>query len=170
MYKLIKENYLSDNILSENGLVKKINDARKEGKIIGLCTGSFDLLHPGHITHLCSAKKYCDILVIAIADDNFNIKKSESKGRPIYPDYIRAYMISKLKPVDYVVIHDGSIEIFKLIKPEVHIKGSDYSDENDPRIIAQKRLLASWGGKIVYTQDEKLSTTDILQYIKREIQ
>mgnify|MGYP001606307863 CR=1 FL=1 len=169
MYKLSKENYASDNILSEEGLVKKIEESRKEGKIIGLCTGSFDLLHPGHITHLCSAKTFCDVLIVAIADDNFNMKKGRIKGRPIYSDYIRAYMISNLKSVDYVVIHDGSIEIFKIIKPEVHIKGPDYSDKNNPRIITQKHLLASWGGKIVYTQDEKLSTTDILEYIKRNI-
>jgi hypothetical protein len=51
--------YKSDNILLEKELVPKLEELRKQGKKIGLCTGSFDLLHPGHITHFEAAKKVC---------------------------------------------------------------------------------------------------------------
>ncbi len=166
---LDRSQYQSDNILSEGDLVKKIEELRAIRKVIGLCTGSFDLLHPGHVTHLTSARKYCDVLVVAVANDDFNKAKGVARGRPVFPDYIRAYMVSKLRPVDFVIIDDGSTRIHKLIKPDVHIKGPDYADEKDPRIIAQKKMLASWGGRLVYTKDDKLSTTDIINYIKREV-
>ena len=38
---------------------------------MGLSHGLFDLLHPGHISHLNEAKKYCDILIVSTTADNF---------------------------------------------------------------------------------------------------
>ena len=134
-----------------------------------MCSGSFDLLHPGHITHLTSAKKMCDILVVAVARDHFNSKK-KGKNRPVYSHNIRAFMISKLRPVDFVILDDGTLDTLNLVKPDIYIKGIDYSSEKNPDIEQQKEIINNIGGKICYTKDEKLSTTDIIKYIKEEVE
>ncbi len=161
-----EEHYQSPNILNEKELFDKINELRKHGKKIGLCTGSFDLLHPGHITHLEAAKKVCDILFVAIAKDDHNTKSRKQKGRPILSQQLRAYMISQLKPVDYVFFDSWLADINKILKPDVYIKGKDYfGKESD-----QDKIVSSYGGKIHYTSEEKLSTTDIINYIKDKVE
>ncbi|VVB83541.1 FAD synthase [uncultured archaeon] len=161
--------YISENILSEKELLTRLERLRKESKKIGLCTGSFDLLHPGHITHLEEAKKNCDILVVAIALDSFSSKKKPNSGRPIFSEQLRAFMISRLKSVDYVILHDGSANIIEIIKPDFYFKGPDYIYKNDSVLNQQIEIMKSYGGKIYYTSAEKLSTTEIIKYIKNKI-
>lgn len=166
MINLNSKKYVSKNVLSEKELIQKIKKLKKQGEKIGLCTGSFDLLHPGHITHLISAKKMCDVLLVAIARDHFSSAKYPGENKPIFSHDLRAFMVSKLKPVDFVFLDDGLPDTVTLIKPDVYIKGPDYADEKYPTILLQKKMLASFGGKIAYTKDEKLSTKDIIDYIK----
>src|SRR3989338_9723486 len=165
MININQDNYKSNNIFSIEEVLPILKKLRNQGKKIGLCTGSFDLLHPGHITHLDSAKRMCDILVVGLAKDCFSKNKNLGSGRPIYSQELRAFMVSKLKSVDYVFFDDGKPEIIMTIKPDVYFKGKDYFDETNPNIIAQKKMMESLGGKMIFTQDEKLSTTDIIKHI-----
>ena len=160
-----------DILIPVEDILPKLDKLKKEGKKIGLCTGSFDVLHPGHINHLNSAKKVCDILVVAVAPDSFTSANKSGKGRPVFSQDIRSFMVSQLKSVDFVIIDKWLPEpgVLSIIKPDIFIKGADYSDEKDPRIIRQRKIVESHGGSIYYTQDEKLSTSDILKYIKKEI-
>lgn len=162
MIKTSPNGYDSQNVLEIEDLVKEIQSHRKKGKIIGLCSGSFDLLHPGHITHLSSAKKKCDILVAGVARDSYTRKTRESKGRPIFNHYVRAFAVSQLKAVDYVVIDEDSVKLIEQLKPDVYIKGSDYIGKDIIEISAMKKI----GGKVIYTEDEKLATTELIKYIK----
>lgn len=169
MININPKNYESENILSNEEIIEELNKLKKQGKKIGLCSGSFDLLHPGHINHLISAKKNCDILVVAIARDNFSKEKSIKRGRPIFSHNLRAFMISKLKPVDFVILDEGTVDTLYLIKPDIYIKGIDYADEKDPRILHTKKIIEELGGKIHFTPNEKISTTNLIKYIKEEI-
>lgn len=169
MLNINSENYNAENILSKENLLKEINELRNQGKKIGYCNGSFDLLHPGHITYLISAKKICDILVVGIAHDNYSSSKRSAKGRPIFSHNLRAFMISKLIPVDFVFIDETPTENITLLKPDIYIKGIDYIDETHPEIIIQKKIIESYGGKIHYTKTEKLSTSEIIKHIKQKI-
>lgn len=163
----VKGNYNSKNVLDENELVEKISFLKKGEKTIGLCVGSFDLLHPGHVDHFISAKKYCDILVVGVTSDKFVSKRK--KGRPIFNEQMRAFFISQIKPVDYVFISDylTANEAISLVKPDFYIKGPDYENKNDEEINSERDSIQEEGGKIVYTNDEKLSATDIIEYIKK---
>lgn len=159
------DGYKSHNVLEIEDLIKEIQSHRKKGKIIGLCSGSFDLLHPGHITHLNSAKKYCDILVAGVSRDAYTSQTREYEGRPIFNQYVRAFAISQLKAVDYVVIDEDSKKLIELIEPDVYIKGSDYIGKD----IIEIAVILKVGGEIKYTVDEKLSTTNIIRYIKEKV-
>jgi cytidyltransferase-like protein len=54
---------------------------RRDGKTIVQCHGVFDLLHPGHVRHLKSAKKLGDVLVVSITADEF---VNKGPGRPAF--------------------------------------------------------------------------------------
>lgn len=169
MLNINPKKYKSKNFVSEKEMIKIVKNLQKEGKKVGLCTGSFDLLHPGHITHLIASKKYCDILIVGVAEDDFKRNKFPGSGRPLFSEIIRAFIVSQLKPVDYVYLDDGSIKSIKRIKPDIYIKGVDYIDLKDPGVILAKNMMASWGGKTIITKTEKLSTTNILKHIKEKI-
>ncbi len=161
------QQYLSKKIITLSALSEKIELFRIQRKKIGLCTGSFDLLHPGHIIHLQSAKKQCNILIIAIATDEFNTRTRNTPGRPIFSQEIRAFAASQLKTVDFVTISEDTTEVIRTVKPDIYIKGQDYKNGHDPILKEQERLLNSLGGILIFTEDEKLSTTSIIDYIQK---
>ena len=89
-----------------------------------MATGTFDLLHLGHIYYLKEAKKLGDKLVVVVATDA-TVKKL--KHEPINPEEIRLNLIKELKIVDEAYIgHEEDIyEIVKEIKPDIIALGFD---------------------------------------------
>ncbi|MDV0447173.1 Bifunctional protein HldE [Methanosarcinaceae archaeon Ag5] len=86
-----------------------------------LATGTFDILHPGHISFLEQAKALGDELYVIIGRDA-NIS---NKPKPIIPENQRLLMIQSLKPVDYAVL--GSLtdyfEPLEIIQPDIIVLG-----------------------------------------------
>lgn len=146
----------------------RIHGLKKQGKTVGLCHGGFDLLHPGHVKHFESAKKLCDVLIVSVTSDRF-VEGRKGAGRPIYPDKLRAYMIANLRMVDYVVITDFKlgVDVINALKPSLYIKGPDFTAKQTPGITAEREAIISVGGKMVYTNDPKLSTTAIIEYTRK---
>jgi rfaE bifunctional protein nucleotidyltransferase chain/domain len=159
--------YGSENILEEQELKEKVLELKGQNKKIGLCVGSFDLLHPGHIAHFRSAKKHCDVLIVGITADKFSSQR-KPEGRPIYNENLRSFSVSQVKPVDYVFISNylTANECILMVKPDFYIKGPDYENKVDDEIESERDSVKKAGGKIVYTNDEKLSTTEIIKYIQ----
>src|SRR3989344_8291775 len=164
------EDYKSEKILSEEDIIKKVEELKKHGKDVGLCVGGYDLLHPGQMTHLRSAKGLCDALVVGITCDKYNSKR-KGGGRPIYNELLRAFSVSQLCCVDYVFIsnYEKAVEVIKLLKPKYNIKAPDYINKTTPGITSEREAIAEAGGEMKYTVDEKLSTTDIINYIKTKV-
>jgi len=162
--------YKSDKIMPYKKAIDLITKLKSQNKKVGLCHGGFDLLHPGHVRHLESAKRLCDVLFVSVTSDRF-VSMRKGTGRPVYTDKVRAYMMANLKPVDYVVISDfeTAIDAIKLLKPDYYIKGPDYIKSKIPAIIAEREAVASIGGSIRYTNDPKLATTSIISYIKGKL-
>jgi len=157
----------SKKILDEKTLIKKLNFLRKEGLKIGLCVGGYDLLHAGHILHLKSAKNLCDVLIVGITSDKFT-EERKGRGRPIYSEQLRIFSVSQLESVDFVVVspYKKAVELIKSLKPDYYIKGPDYEKKSTPGITAEREAIKKVGGSMKYTQDEKLSTSKIIEYIK----
>ncbi len=76
--------------------------------------GTFDLIHPGHVFFLNTAKKLGDKLTVLVSNDN-NVKKIKGK-KPVNNQKTRAFMISSLKPVDEVILGKNTTDFFKIIK------------------------------------------------------
>jgi rfaE bifunctional protein nucleotidyltransferase chain/domain len=98
-------------------------------------SGSFDLLHPGHIRLLEQARALGDVLVVALESDASIRSANRSPGgpaRPITPASERAEILAALEAVDYVVeFHQTSVrEALTQFLPDVIAKGgSEGSDE-----------------------------------------
>jgi FAD synthetase len=89
-----------------------------------MATGTFDLLHMGHIYYLKEAKKLGDILAVVVATDS-TVRKL--KHDPITPQEIRVNLIKELKMVDeaYLGYEDDMYRIVEEIKPDIIALGFD---------------------------------------------
>lgn len=114
--------------LDTTGIVDPADLQNRDFKLV-FTNGCFDLLHEGHIKTLEFAKSKGDKLVVAINSDS-SVKRLKGESRPIKPLDQRMAVMSALKPVDFVVSFDEDtpLELIKKIKPDVLVKGSDYSE------------------------------------------
>ncbi len=95
----------------------------KTGSIRVLATGTFDLLHPGHLMYLEQSRALGDELVVIVARDA-NVRH---KPRPIIPQDQRLLMVSALKMVDRAILGSES-DMFSPIeelKPDIITLGYD---------------------------------------------
>jgi FAD synthetase len=76
-----------------------------------VATGTFDILHPGHLFYLEESKKLGDELHVIVARDA-NVRH---KPRPVIPEDQRLAMVAALKPVDRARLGD-SVDIFAPIR------------------------------------------------------
>ena len=76
---------------------------KSNDKTIVYCSGSFDLLHAGHILFFEECKKQGDVLVVAVGNDSV-IRGLKGNHRPILNEKIRLKVVDSLKMVDYTVL------------------------------------------------------------------
>lgn len=108
--------------------------------------GVFDILHAGHVRCLEAAKSLGDILIVGMNSDE-SVRRLKGPSRPINPFADRAEMIRAMRAVDAVIEfeEDNPTLLIKHLKPEVHVKGGDYSAEELP----ETPLVRSYGGEVV---------------------
>ncbi|MCM1052543.1 MAG: adenylyltransferase/cytidyltransferase family protein [Ruminococcus sp.] len=115
-----------------NETLNKINQARAEGKTIGLVQGSWDLFHLGHLKYIKEARKQCEFLIVSMDSDE-KIKKRKGSSRPIIPEDERKAFIELLEIADAVVvkqIDEPKWNLIKTVKPDVLIAiKENYTDE-----------------------------------------
>ena len=94
------------------------------GACIVYISGTFDLIHIGHIKVLELAKLLGDILVVSVQSDKASAKYKHKA--PLIPEDQRAKVVDSLKPVDYVVINKidpnheyNELGIIKRLRPNI---------------------------------------------------
>lgn len=117
--------------------------AKNAGKKIVFTNGCFDILHLGHVEYLNEAKAQGDLLIVAINSDA-SVREIKGPDRPINNETDRGNMLLNLKAVDCVQIftEPTPLEIIKLIKPHVLVKGGDWKPE---QIVGSDFVLANGG-------------------------
>lgn len=100
------------------------------GLKIGFTNGCFDLLHPGHLNLLTTARDHCDKLIVGLNSDD-SVLRIKGAGRPVQPQSDRAAVLSALDVVDLVVIFDEDTpdSLCSLIRPHTIFKGGDYDPQ-----------------------------------------
>ena len=136
---------------------------KAEGKKVVFTNGVFDLIHAGHLDYLSKAKKLGDILVVGLNSDS-SVKRIKGDKRPILKQEERAFILSNLKPVDYVIFfeEDTPEKLISEIIPDVLVKGADWSVDK----IVGKEIVEKNGGKVMnieFVNDQ--STSKIIDLI-----
>lgn len=136
---------------------------KAEGKIVVFTNGVFDLVHAGHVDYLKKAKSFGDILMLGLNSDE-SVKTIKGDKRPILREEERAFIVSNLKPVDYVVIFEEETpaRVIEKLLPDVLVKGADWSLDN----IVGRDLVEEHGGvvkAIEFVNDQ--STSKIIESI-----
>jgi rfaE bifunctional protein nucleotidyltransferase chain/domain len=146
-------------ILDREGLVLRVNAAKKEGKTIVLANGCFDVLHAGHVRYLEGARALGNMLVVGINSDE-QVARSKGEGRPILPERHRAEIVASLDAVDLVTIFDEPTvaELLLAMRPNIHAKGTDYTEDTVP----ERDVVRSFGGAVRIVGDPKNHSTSEL--------
>lgn len=139
-------------ILDRDEITRFAAERRAAGESIVLANGCFDLLHVGHVRYLAEAKALGDVLVVGINSDR-QVAKLKGPGRPAVPAEERAEIIASLRFVDAVTIFDEPTvtELILAIRPDVHTKGTDYTEANVP----ERDVVLSIGGRVAIVGDPK---------------
>ena len=143
--------------MSKPKLAAFLKKARKEGKKIVFTNGCFDILHAGHASILEFARRQGDLLILGINSDA-SVRRLKGPARPINKQADRAFVAAALQPVDAVVFfgEDTPLNLIKSIKPDVLVKGADYSVQN---VVGRE-----YAGKVVLFKLLKgRSTTNIIK-------
>jgi D-beta-D-heptose 7-phosphate kinase/D-beta-D-heptose 1-phosphate adenosyltransferase len=113
---------------------------------VGFTNGCFDLLHPGHISLLAQARDGCDRLIVGLNSDA-SVSRLKGDDRPVQSETSRAAVLASLASVDMVVIfsEDTPIKLIKEIRPDVLVKGADYTVDN----VVGTDVVKSYGGRIL---------------------
>lgn len=149
-------------------LAAVVKEAKASGQRVVFANGCFDLLHVGHIRYLKGAKEMGDLLVVGINSDRA-VRTLKGEGRPLMSESERAEILSELMYVDYVTVFDEPTAdtILATLKPDVHAKGTDYTEETVP----ERSTVLGYGGKIAIVGDEKdHSTKDLVAAIVKKFQ
>ena len=126
--------------------------------------GVFDLIHSGHVDVLLGARRLGDALIVGVNGDA-SVKRLKGSDRPIRPDVERAYVLAAFEMVDCVVIFDEDtpIELVKQLRPDVLVKGGDYSEAT----IVGASDVRGWGGDVrVVPLTPGHSTTRLLEKLR----
>jgi D-beta-D-heptose 7-phosphate kinase/D-beta-D-heptose 1-phosphate adenosyltransferase len=85
-------------------------------------------------------------LVVGINSDE-SVRRLKGPSRPVRSAAERALVLAAVESVDLVVVfpEDTPLELVKALKPDVIVKGGDYTESTIVGAIEVK----AWGGKVV---------------------
>jgi FAD synthetase len=133
-----------------------------------MATGTFDIIHPGHLAYLKKAKELGDELIVVIARDS-NVKH---KPKPFIPEHQRLEVIKAIKWVDKVVLGDKK-DIFKPVmefRPDIIALGYDqHFNEEELEKKLRERGIQAKVVRITHREEcELCSTAKIVRKILDE--
>ena len=101
---------------------------KASGEKVVFTNGVFDLIHAGHVDYLVKAKALGDALIVGLNSDE-SVKRIKGNKRPILKQEERAFVLSNLKPVDYVIFftEDTPEKLISELIPDILVKGADWS-------------------------------------------
>ena len=148
-------------IFNQSQLAQQVKQWRAAGEKIVFTNGCFDLLHVGHVRYLRGAKALGGKLIVGLNSDA-SARALKGEGRPRIPAAERAEILAALQDVDAVTIFDSLDvrELIRLLRPDVHAKGTDYTAESVP----ERDEVIAYGGRVEIVGDPKdHSTTELLR-------
>jgi len=137
---------------------------KNHGLRVGFTNGCFDIVHAGHVSLLAAARAQCDRLIVALNTDE-STKRLKGPERPVNGLADRSAVIAAVESVDAVISFDDDtpLELIRRLKPDVLIKGGDYTVETT----VGADVVQEYGGRVVLIDlIEGRSTTRLINAIR----
>ena len=147
---------------SRDELIAARQEWRRAGRKVVFTNGCYDILHPGHIRLLESARSLGDVLILAINTDA-SVQRLKGPTRPLIAEQDRAALAVALEAVDAVCFFDEDTprELIAAVLPDVLVKGADWS-----HFIAGREEVEAAGGQVMALPLEPgYSTTGIVEEV-----
>ncbi len=157
-----------DHVLSFERAATLAQAWRDRGHKVGFTNGCFDILHAGHVSLMSKAAAGCDRLIVGLNSDA-SVKRLKGPTRPAQSEQSRAQVLASLDAVDAVVIFDEDtpLELIKALRPDVLIKGADYTEDK----VVGGDLVKSYGGRVMLVDlVAGQSTTNTLKRVASQSQ
>ena len=154
----------TDKVLTAERAVERVREWRAVGESIVFTNGCFDLLHVGHVTLLEDCRAFGSKLVVGMNTDA-SVKRLKGPNRPVVGERERAKVMAAMGAVDAVVLFDEDtpLELIRALRPDVLVKGGDYSVET---VVGHEEVIAAGGSVQIVPTVEGFSTTGLVQKLK----
>jgi rfaE bifunctional protein nucleotidyltransferase chain/domain len=153
-------------VMTKEAAVAWREELGRQGKRVVFTNGVFDILHPGHVRYLATARSHGDALIVAINSDR-SVKAIKGPERPVNTEADRAEVITALACVDAAVVFDEDTphEIISAIQPDVLVKGADWAHD---KIVGRDTVEARGGVVIRVRVEEGHSTTGVINKLRQQ--
>ena len=153
-----------EKVLDSERLAKRVAEWRAGGETIVFTNGCFDLLHVGHVTLLEECRRFGSKLVLGLNSDA-SVQRLKGPTRPVVGEKERARVMAALAAVDAVVVFDEDtpLELIRAVRPDVLVKGGDYSVET---VVGHEDVIAAGGRVEIVPTVEGFSTTNLVSRMR----
>ena len=120
-------------------------------------TGTFNLMHAGHVELLEFASRFGHVTVGVNADSYLHSKYGKDMTVPLMN---RAYVLSSCRYVDDVVVFtdDEPSSLILQLRPRVYVRGPDYAGKQ----LVEQSALDQVGAELIIHQSEKIHDSSSL--------
>lgn len=137
-------------------MTQTVTHLRGLGYGVVLTSGSFDLIHLGHVKYLARAKEFGDILAVGV-DSDAKIRRRKGDDRPMVPQDERLEMLAYQRPVDLIYLKGDDDErwgLIRAVKPDVLVLTADHSYTE-----AEQQELLEFCGRLEVVERQASVTT-----------
>ncbi len=162
----LRENADNPKLYDASALLEKLEEWRRGNESIVFTNGCFDLLHPGHISLIRQCAALGDRLVVGLNSDA-SVRRLKGPSRPVQNEQSRALLLAALQGVDAVILFDEDtpLELIRRVRPDVLVKGSDYTVEN----VVGADFVREYGGRVHLARlVDGCSTTNLVRRMGSE--
>ena len=151
-------------MLEEKKILEHVTSIRKFNKKIVFTNGCFDLLHKGHRDLIKQSFLFGDILIVGLNSDE-SVKRLKGEDRPIQNEVERKNALLNTGYVNEVYIFDDDtpLELINLIKPDILVKGGDYTPNE---IVGYEEVTSSGGNIKIVPLTPGFSTTSTIENMR----
>jgi rfaE bifunctional protein nucleotidyltransferase chain/domain len=153
-------------IISPDSLLSQLSRIKKDAPLV-FTNGCFDILHRGHVTYLAQARDLGNTMIVALNTDASVKRQNKGEDRPINSLDNRLAVIASLESVSFVTYFDADtpLELIQMIKPDILVKGGDWSIDN---IVGHDIVLNKGGSVHSIPFLFATSTTSLIDKIRHE--